>query len=110
MTTLESRLTQLKQLHHMFTNHEEELYEALYKDLHKCRVEANIAELLQVRIDLGNAVQSLSSWMEVENVPSDPLNTCELRREPLGVVLIIATWNYPIQLLFVPLIGALAAG
>jgi len=73
-------------------------------------VEANIAELLQVRIDLGNAVQNLSAWMEPEKVPSDPLNTCELRREPLGVVLIVATWNYPVQLLFVPLVGALAAG
>ena len=51
--------------------------------------------------------------MKPEGVKADLLNkmnTCELRREPLGVVLLIATWNYPIQLLFVPLVGALAAG
>lgn len=38
------------------------------------------------------------------------LDDCFVRREPLGVVLIIGAWNYPLQLIMSPLIGAIAAG
>lgn len=38
------------------------------------------------------------------------MDDCFIRREPLGVVLIIGTWNYPLQLLILPLVGAIAAG
>lgn len=38
------------------------------------------------------------------------LDDCFVRREPLGVVLIIGAWNYPLQLLILPMIGAIAAG
>ena len=51
--------------------------------------------------------------MKPERVTPDlinKLNTCEVRHEPLGVVLMICPWNYPIQLMLSPLIGALAAG
>lgn len=113
MKSMESRVGQLKQLNLLFERHEDELYEAIYKDLRKCRTEANLMELLQVRIELGNAVKNIAAWMKPERVSSDLMNitnTSELRREPLGVVLMIAPWNYPIQLFFSPLVGALAAG
>ena len=49
MKSLESRLHQLRQLHIMMEENEDEMYEAVYKDLRKCRTEANLVELLQVR-------------------------------------------------------------
>jgi len=113
MTSLESRMKQLKQLHEMFANHEDEFYEALYKDLRKCKSDVNVAEFLPIKMELLNVMKNLATWMQSEPVKTDllnSLNTAELRREPLGVVLVMGTWNYPIQLQFLPLVGALAAG
>lgn len=44
------------------------------------------------------------------NFQATKLDECFVRREPLGVVLIIGAWNYPLQLLILPMIGAIAAG
>lgn len=43
-------------------------------------------------------------------IQATKLDDCFVRREPLGVVLIIGAWNYPLQLILNPLIGAIAAG
>jgi len=110
MRSPEARIKQLQQLHLMFASHEDEFYQALQKDLRKCKSDTNVAELLPVKLELLNAMQNLSTWMAPVKADNQPIDTCELRPEPLGVVLIIPTWNYPIQLLFMPLVGALAAG
>ncbi|KAK6468612.1 aldehyde dehydrogenase family 3 member B1 [Huso huso] len=55
----------------------------------------------------------LASWMKPEHVEKSlvmKFDECFIRKEPLGVVLIIGAWNYPVQLVLVPLIGAIAAG
>lgn len=49
-------------------------------------------------------------WFIFGNFKATKLDDCFIRREPLGVVLIIGPWNYPLQLLIIPLIGAIAAG
>ncbi|KAJ3279768.1 hypothetical protein HDU76_009403, partial [Blyttiomyces sp. JEL0837] len=71
------------------------------------------AEILAPLNEIGNALNHLEEWVEPEK-PQVPItlitDTCQIRHEPLGVVLIIAPWNFAIQLLLVPLIGALAAG
>ena len=57
--------------------------------------------------------RNLHSWVKPEKVSKDLINkfnTLEIRKEPLGVVLIIGPWNYPFNTLFAPLIGAIAAG
>jgi len=59
------------------------------------------------------AIKNLKAWMKPEYVEPDFANrqhVAKILREPLGVVLIIGAWNYPIQLIFNPLVGALAAG
>ena len=59
------------------------------------------------------AIQNLSKWVKPKRVASDLQNklaTCEIRTEPLGVVLISGPWNYPFLTLLNPLIGAIAAG
>lgn len=93
--------------------HELELYDALYTDLKKSKEECWVTETGMVISELNTAIKNLRSWMEPERVSTNLLNlpsSSRVMREPLGVVLLIAPWNYPFQLLFNPLIGAIAAG
>ncbi|XP_065659216.1 aldehyde dehydrogenase, dimeric NADP-preferring isoform X3 [Hydra vulgaris] len=113
MKSLDNRLTQLRLLHKLLEEGENELCDAVYKDLKKCRVETNMMEFLQIRIELGNATQNLEKWMKPKQVKGDlinKLNTCQLHKDPLGVVLIIGAWNLPLWEIFLPLVGALSAG
>ena len=59
------------------------------------------------------AINNLKKWMKPEKVKSDLANknaTCEIRKEPYGVALVIGAWNFPFALVIAPLIGAIAAG
>ncbi|WP_026764730.1 aldehyde dehydrogenase [Sediminibacterium salmoneum] len=92
---------------------EEEIYDALFKDLHKSREETWVTENGFFLTELKETLKHLSSWMEAEPVTTNLLNlpsSSSILREPLGVVLVIGPWNYPFQLLFTPLMGAIAAG
>lgn len=107
------RKQQLLNLKHAVENHEEEIYAALYADLHKSKEECWVTENGFFMAELKDTLANLKSWMEPEAVPTNLLNlpsSSKVMREPLGVVLIIGPWNYPFQLLFTPLMGALAAG
>jgi aldehyde dehydrogenase (NAD+) len=109
----EFRKDQLKKLKISILNHEEDLYDALFKDLKKSREETWVTETGMVISELNAAIRSLRSWMKPERVATNLLNLpsrSRVMREPLGVVLIIGPWNYPFQLLINPLIGAIAAG
>jgi aldehyde dehydrogenase (NAD+) len=91
----------------------EELLAALQADLRKPTLEAWAADVGAVRTDAKMALKGLAKWTKPQRVPTPlPLRPGRSRivREPLGVVLIIAPWNYPVQLLFGPLVGAIAAG
>ncbi|MDP1973851.1 MAG: aldehyde dehydrogenase, partial [Sediminibacterium sp.] len=104
---------QLLNLKHAVENHEEEIYAALYADLHKSKEECWVTENGFFMAELKDTLANLKSWMEPEAVPTNLLNlpsSSKVMREPLGVVLIIGPWNYPFQLLFTPLMGAIAAG
>lgn len=60
-----------------------------------------------------SAIQQLKDWMKPASVKPDLFNfghTCRIYPEPYGVTLIMGAWNYPVQLVFLPLIGAIAAG
>ena len=63
--------------------------------------------------EINAAISNLKAWMEPDRVATNLLNlpsSSYVMHEPLGVVLIIGPWNYPLQLLFTPLVGAIAAG
>ncbi len=63
--------------------------------------------------DLTRTLDNLKEWTAHRDVPKDLLNkfnSVYIKPEPYGVVLLIAPWNYPIQLVILPLIGAIAAG
>lgn len=91
----------------------EALFNALYDDLKKNREEAWITELGFVLSAISTMEKNLKRWAKPERVKTNLLNfpsSSYIYKEPFGVVLIIAPWNYPFQLLFTPFIGAIAAG
>ncbi len=107
------RLGQLEALEALLTEREDELCEALQADLGKSRFEAWLGELGVLRAELRHTRKHLPQWVRPQRVPVPlPLQPAraEVVREPLGVVLVIAPWNYPVQLALAPLVGALAAG
>lgn len=107
------RKEQLQKLKKAVIKYEEDLYQALYADLKKSKEEAWVTENGIVLSEVKHALKYLAAWMEDEIVSTNLLNLPSSSRivpEPLGVVLLIGPWNYPFQLLFNPLIGAMAAG
>lgn len=107
------RKKQLLALKKAVRAHETEIYAALYADLKKSREECWVTENGFFLAELNETLQNLRYWMEPEPASTNLLNlpsTSRILREPLGVVLVIGPWNYPFQLLFTPLLGAIAAG
>jgi aldehyde dehydrogenase (NAD+) len=87
------------------------LVEALAADLGKPELEARTADLGQVPTEAKKALKNLKKWTRPEGKGWIPMmGRSFVVREPLGVVLIIAPWNYPVGLLLSPLVGAIAAG
>jgi len=107
------RAAQLKALRTMLVDHEAELAAALHADLGKSANEAWVTETGFLVREIDHTLRHLRAWTAPRRVPV-PLSLAPGRakvvREPLGVVLVIAPWNYPLQLCLAPLIGALAAG
>ena len=107
------RKQQLQKLQAAVKQQEKEIFKALYTDLKKSAEESWITENGFFLSELGNAINKLSKWMKPKRVSTNLANLPSksfIISEPLGVVLIISPWNYPFQLLFAPLIGAIAAG
>lgn len=107
------RKQQLLALKQAVVAHEEEIYAALYTDLKKSKEECWVTENGFFLAELNDTLRHLKEWMEPEPVHTNLLNlpsSSRVMHEPLGVVMVIGPWNYPFQLLFTPLLGAIAAG
>jgi len=107
------RMGQLKKLKAAIEKYETEIYSALYADLKKSAEECWVTENGLVLAELNMQIKHLKEWMATQRKPTNLLNlpsSSYVYKEPLGVVLIIAPWNYPFQLLMNPVIGAMAAG
>jgi aldehyde dehydrogenase (NAD+) len=110
---LEFRIDQLKRLRQAILEHEDAILKALKTDLNKPAFEAYFAEIRLITEEIDYAIKHLRSWAKPRSVPvPSTLKPAKaiVRSEPLGVALIIAPWNYPFQLVFAPLVAALAAG
>ncbi len=107
------RRQMLRKLSDAMHQYEKPLAEALWTDLHKSYEEAYLTELSIVYGEIRNHLRHLSHWARAER-KSSPLAimpaTSRIIKEPLGNTLIIAPWNYPVQLLLNPLVGAISAG
>ena len=107
------RLSQLKRLKQLVLDNEQALYKALHADLKKTDEDAWATEIGFFLSELNYTIEHLKGWMQPKSVPTNLVNMPSSSftiQEPLGVVCIIAPWNYPFQLLFTPLIGAIAGG
>ena len=107
------RLKQLKAFKATILKYENEISAALNADLKKSPEEAYATETGLLLAELNSAIKNLYSWMKPRSSGTDLVNipsSGKIYRDSLGVVLIIAPWNYPLQLLFIPLVGAIAGG
>jgi aldehyde dehydrogenase (NAD+) len=107
------RRAQLQALRTLLTDHAEELGDALRADLGKGPTEAFTTEIGFTVNEIDHTLAHLRAWLRPRRTRV-PLALAPARarlvREPLGTVLIISPWNYPVQLALAPLVGALAAG
>ncbi len=107
------RKESLQKLRKSIRKNEAAITEALYTDLGKPELEAYTTEIAIVYKELNHSLRKLSSWMKPQKIPVSLVHfpsTSHIYPEPLGVVLIIAPWNYPFQLIMAPLIAAISAG
>lgn len=111
--SIEWRRSQLDALGALLKEREDDLCRALYSDLRKPPVEAWTSEIGFTAAEAAHAAKRLRRWMRPRRVRT-PLalqpGSSRIVPEPLGVALIVAPWNYPLQLALSPLVGALAAG
>ncbi len=107
------RLEMLKKLEHSINKYEDKIIQALHDDLKKSPYEAYMTEIGMVKEELNFHLKHLKSWAKPKRVKTPILHfisSSSIYPEAHGVVLIIAPWNYPFNLLFAPLIGAISAG
>lgn len=111
--SLEARRLALTRLRDSIETSQADILQALHDDLGKGEIEAYASEIAFTLGEIRYALKHLKAWMKPEKCRS-PLSQWPSKsmvlKEPYGVCLIIGPWNYPFQLLFTPLVSALAAG
>ncbi|CAG9564140.1 unnamed protein product [Danaus chrysippus] len=110
---IEWRRKQLKNLLRMYEENRNAMVDALVKDLRRSKMEAILLEVDYLINDIRNTIYNLDDWVAPVKPPKGLVNMLDdvvIYNDPYGVVLIIGAWNYPLQLLLLPLAGAIAAG
>ncbi|XP_053563337.1 aldehyde dehydrogenase family 3 member A2 isoform X2 [Bombina bombina] len=111
--SLDFRVQQLKSLKRMFTEKEDEIKAALKADLNKNGCSAYSHEIMGMLAEINLIIEKLPEWAAPQHVKKNLMTLQDevyIHSEPLGVVLIIGAWNYPVVVLLQPLVGAIAAG
>jgi aldehyde dehydrogenase (NAD+) len=107
------RLSQLDALEHFLVEREQDIFAALEADLGKPATEAFTSETGITLSELRLVRKKLAAWMKPDRVRTSWVampGRSYIYKEPLGVTLIIGAWNYPVHLVVLPLVGAIAAG
>ncbi|MCI6163856.1 MAG: aldehyde dehydrogenase [Lachnospira sp.] len=107
------RINALKKLYSAIKEHEEEIYDALYKDLGKSRFEGYMCEVGLTLSEISYMLKHVRSFSREKNVHTPLAQFCSRsfkKPSPRGVVLIMSPWNYPFLLTMEPLVDAIAAG
>lgn len=109
----QARRAALRALAGAVKRNEQAILQAVHADMRKPAFEGYLSEVGLVQEAIGHALHNLRDWMRPQEV-STPLSIqvaeSKVYRQPLGVVLIVAPWNYPVLLLLSPLVAAIAAG
>ncbi|MDD5066842.1 MAG: aldehyde dehydrogenase [bacterium] len=107
------RIRQLRILKKAVIQNQELILDALRKDLGKPEFEAYMAEIYAIKQEIGFTLRHIRKWARPRNIPTpftQHLGRGRFQPEPYGVALIIAPWNFPFNLVMVPLVSAVAAG
>lgn len=107
------RKNMLKKLLAAMEAWENRLCKALWEDLHKSYEEAYLTEISIVKAEIRTHIKHVAKWAKRRKAPT-PIKlfpaSSYIVKEPLGNALIISPWNYPVQLLLNPLVGAISSG
>jgi aldehyde dehydrogenase (NAD+) len=107
------RIEQLEQVKKMVLEQQDSIFLAMQKDLGRCDMESWTAELGGVVSEVDHSIKHLKKWVKPRKV-STPIvaqpGKSYILPEPLGTILIIGAWNYPLLLVLSPLIAAISAG
>src|SRR4051794_19784896 len=110
---VEWREGQLTALRAMMTDHAEDFYEALWSDLRRNHTDADLTDVEYLASEAEHVLAHLREWMKPVPVGTPTLlapSEVRVRFDPLGVGLIIGTWNYPVMLTLSPLVAAISGG
>uniref|UniRef100_A0A8D2MFT8 Aldehyde dehydrogenase domain-containing protein n=2 Tax=Zonotrichia albicollis TaxID=44394 RepID=A0A8D2MFT8_ZONAL len=102
---MEYRVAQLEALGRFLDDKKQQIMDATASDLGKAPFETELSEILMCKNELHETLSNLSRWMKdekVDRILAVQLDSAFIRKDPYGVVLIIAPWNYPIHLFLVP--------
>lgn len=110
---IDYRKASLRKLKNEIKKNEDNIFNALKKDLNKSEFESFATEIGLVYEEINETLKNIDKWSKRKKVKT-PISQFKassyIYKEPYGNVLIIAPWNYPFQLVMAPLIGAIAAG
>jgi aldehyde dehydrogenase (NAD+) len=112
-TTAAERIARLRRLEAAILSRRDAIAEALHADLRRPHFEAEYTEIEPSLGELRHAVRHLPRWMKPRRVRTPAMlvgTRSEIRWQPRGVVLVLAPWNYPVALVLMPLVAAVAAG
>ncbi len=107
------RISQLEAMQSMLKNHHLEFIDALHSDTGRPLYEAWSGDVMCAKGEIGAALKGIKKWVKPRKLKSNPAfwpSQAKTVLDPLGVTLVIAAWNYPLELITNPAVGAIAAG
>lgn len=111
--SVNDRINTLKRLKLILEQYRQEIRDAVYSDFKKPALEADLSETYVVISEIRHAIKHLNRWARPKSVSGNITyfgTSSQVQYEPKGVCLIIAPWNYPVNLLLGPAVSAIAAG
>src|SRR5258708_1485711 len=111
--SVEWRESQLTALRTMMSDRAKDFYASLWADLRRNRTDADLTDVTYMTSEADHVLAHLRDWMKPAPVSTPPMlapSDAQVRFDPLGVGLIIGTWNYPVMLTLSPLIAAISGG
>ncbi len=108
-----TRINKLRKLRKSLLDHQQDIRKAMISAFKKPELETDLSEILPVTAHIDHVIHNLIAWMKPEHkkTPKELLGAFSyVVHEPKGVVLILGPWNYAFNLIFDPLVSAIAAG